>query len=230
MRQGGPFEEIALRQGDCETSCNSTLLHDSILILPDLASSDECAHLIAAADRWCDLDNSSSEADTTLWRIECHPDGINLDGRSHALAHVLISRALWNLECLRPDLAAELFPDSCDLGDFWFTFSGREPMLNRYTSGGMFEAHQDGHDLTVLVPLSTADVDFEGGGTAFWSEAIIGPDSKAASSFSPSLVLRPPVGTGLFWRGHMTHAGLPVASGMRHVFVASFNLKVAGSK
>ncbi len=46
----------------------------------------------------------------------------------------------------------------------------------------------------------------------------------------PSLVMRPPPGTGLLWRGHLTHAGLPVTSGVRHVFVASFNLRPPGMR
>ena len=102
-------------------------------------------------------------------------------------------------------------------------------MLNRYTAGGVFPPHQDGAALTVLVPLSTCNVDFQGGGTAFWSEAEVGKDPKAALGVSPSLVMKPPPGTGLFWRGHLTHAGLPVTTGCRHVFVASFNLLPPGS-
>ena len=31
----------------------------------------------------------------------------------------------------------------------------------------------------------------------------------------PSAVLTPPAGTGIFWRGHTMHAGLPVTSGVR---------------
>ena len=102
--------------------------------------------------------------------------------------------------------------------------------LHRYTSGGDFDAHQDGHALTVIVPLSTAGTDFSGGGTAFWSEETIGADPTAANGVAPSLVLKPPAGSGLFWRGHLTHAGLPVTSGTRHVFVAGFNLQVPGCK
>ena len=222
-REGGPFHEILLRPEEPE----SEMLQDSILTLAGLATPGECAHLRAAADRWCDAEGWASVG---LRRIECHPDGANLDGGSHALAHVLLSRALWNLECLRPELCAQLFPDAADLGDFWFWFSGQEPMLNRYTSGGNFDPHQDGHALTILVPLSTADVDFGGGGTAFWSQETIGPDAAEAKGFPPSLVLRPPLGTGIFWRGHLTHAGLPVTSGTRHVFVASFNLRLPGMK
>jgi hypothetical protein len=224
-RPGGPFQEVPLRH--CTSSEAEPLLHDSIMLLPELVSAEECAHLRAAADRWCESEEWSG---VPIRRIECHPDGVNLDGRTHALAHIILSRALWSLEVLHPELAAELFPEPCDCCDLWMRFSGQEPMLNRYTLGGGFEPHQDGHALTVLVPLSTADADFVGGGTAFWSEATIGCDSTAAKSVPPSLIMRPPIGTGLFWRGHLTHAGLPISSGTRHVFVASFNLCLPGTR
>eukprot|EP00966_Prymnesium_polylepis_P237325 5488874-Prymnesium_polylepis.1 len=97
-----------------------------------------------------------------------------------------------------------------------FAFSGHEPAINRYTAGGRFDAHEDKHMLTVLVPLSPNDA-FEGGGTGFWSEEL-------SRRGEPSLVLRPEPGTALFWTGQITHAGLPVLSGTRHVFVCSFDL------
>jgi hypothetical protein len=34
----------------------------------------------------------------------------------------------------------------------------------------------------------------------------------------------------IFWLGHLTHAGLPVTAGVRHVFVASFDLRVPKRK
>ena len=228
-RQHGHFEEIPLCSADMssedatEESGRSWQLYDSILQIPSLVSAAECAHLVAAADDWCEQDEWSGVA---LRRIECHPDGISLDGRSHALSHIILTRVLWYLEVLRPDLAAALFPDASDLADLHFKFSGQEPMLNRYTIGGSFDPHQDGHALTVLVPLSTPDHDFGGGGTAFWSESTIGTDPKQAQAFPPSLVMKPAAGTALLWRGHLTHAGLPVTSGMRHVFVASFDLRI----
>jgi hypothetical protein len=226
-RTGGPFQEVPLRSS-AAGCCGDELLHDSILQLPSLVTLAECATLIAAADHFCAADGEWS--DVALRRIECHPDGVNLDGESHSLAHIILARALWCIECLRPELAGALFPEAYDLGDLWIQFSGEEPALNRYTRGGDFDAHQDGHALTVLVPLSTSDVGFGGGGTAFWSEATIGTDPSAACGVPPSLVMKPPAGTGLFWRGHLTHAGLPVTSGTRHVFVASFNLLVPGAK
>ena len=223
QRDGVGFVEISLmRGGDGHSEEAEEPLRDSILTLPGLVSASECLRLIEAADRWCDSDQWTGVG---LRRIECHPDGVNLDGESHALAHLILSRALWNLEVRHPELAAFLFSKDTSLGDLWFRFSGQEPMLNRYTEGGSFDPHQDGHSLTVLVPLSTADADFTGGGTAFWSEEATGGDSMTARSVPPALVMRPTAGTGLFWRGHVTHAGLPVIRGVRHVFVASFNLR-----
>ena len=228
-RVGGIFQAVRLR-ADSASDVQDQMLHDSILLLPSLVTPVECATLIAAAERFCAADAAELAADVPLRRIECHPDGVNLDGESHALAHIILARALWSIESLQPELAGALFPEAYDLGDLWFGFSGREPTLNRYTSGGDFDAHQDGHALTVIVPLSTADVHFGGGGTAFWSEATIGPDPTNAKGVAPSLVMRPPAGTGMFWRGHLTHAGLPVTYGTRHVFVAGFNLRVPGAK
>lgn len=235
-RAGGGFREVALRS-EAEVARDARRrayngedaqppppLHDSILTLPELASPEECSQLVGAADAWCE---SSEWSGVALRRIECHPDGVNLNGRAHALSHVLLSRALWAVESLMPDLAGNLFPDACGLLDLSFKFSGEEPMLNRYTVGGDFAPHQDGHALTVLMPLSTADGEFEGGGTAFWSPETIGPDSASAKGVPPSLVLRPPAGTGILWRGHLTHAGLPVTRGVRHVWVASFDLRIA---
>ena len=126
-----PFQELWLsRQRDAraheEEGAGMSLLADSVLVLPGLVTAAECAHLSAAADRTCVNDEWSGVA---LRRIECHPDGINLDGRSHALASIIIARALWSVEKLRPELAAELFDADADLGDMWFKFSGQEPML-----------------------------------------------------------------------------------------------------
>ena len=222
------FQAVALSEDGAEQ--HDQMLHDSILLLPSLVTQSECATLIAAAEHFVATDAAEVASDVPLRRIECQPEGVNLDGDSHALAHVILARALWSMECLQPELAGALFPEAYDLGDLWFGFSGSEPTLNRYTRGGTFEAHQDGHALTVIVPLSTSGTDFGGGGTAFWSEATIGTDPCNAKGVEPSLVMRPPAGTGMFWRGHLTHAGLPVTYGTRHVFVAGFNLHVPGAK
>jgi hypothetical protein len=43
-------------------------------------------------------------------------------------------------------------------------------------------------------------------------------------TFPPTFIARPPAGTALVFGGKLTHAGHPVASGERVVFVASFSL------
>lgn len=165
QRGGGTFSEVSL---GCE---GSTHLSDSVLILPGLASEDECAHLVRAADSWCGSGEWNGGA---LRRIQCHSDGVNLDGRSHALTSLILSRALWHLEQTKPDLMRDIFPQwsatdstACEtpakdppgegspaeagcgvrerahLADMSFTWSGLEPMLNRYTAGGEFEPHED---------------------------------------------------------------------------------------
>ena len=232
----GRFEEIPLRQRNEElrqrNKDNKPKLHDSIFLMKDLVSQAECARLVEAAEKKCRQDDKKGNRPFDkkgLRRFELHPDGINHDGETHALSHSILTRALWSLEQQEPELCAELFgAEPVDLCDLWFRFKGDEPMLNRYTAGGVFPPHQDESALTVLVPLSTCDVDFQGGGTAFWSEAEVGKDPTTAEGVPPSLVMKPPPGTGLFWRGHLTHAGLPVTTGCRHVFVASFDLHPAG--
>ena len=75
--------------------------------------------------------------------------------------------------------------------------------------------------LTLLLALSTAGADFEGGGTAFFP-----PDTELAAArrgkATPISTLRPPAGTALLWSGTLVHAGAEVTVGRRLVFVASF--------
>ena len=67
----------------------------------------------------------------------------------------------------------------------------------------------------------TAHGDYGGGGTAFWAAE----DGRAADHHAnpPALVLTPPAGTAIIFGGIVTHAGLPVTSGERSVFVARFS-------
>lgn len=97
-------------------------------------------------------------------------------------------------------------------------FSSREPAINVYTAGGEFLAHKDAQALTVLLPLSSPKKDFDGGGTAFWSQ-----DSRGHRVEDPSLVLKPKAGTVLLFGGCVTHAGQSILDGTRVVLVASFS-------
>ncbi|CAB9518725.1 expressed unknown protein [Seminavis robusta] len=98
-------------------------------------------------------------------------------------------------------------------------YNKREPAINVYTSGGHFGIHADLKALTLLFPLSTSGVDFEGGGgTAFWPPVSL----EKAKETDPTLVLVPPPGSVLLFGGVVPHKGLAIEKGTRLVFVASF--------
>ena len=104
-------------------------------------------------------------------------------------------------------------------------FSAREPAINVYSApGGEFLRHKDGETLTILLPLSSPEQDFEGGGTAFWATDNDGSDAPA------SIVLKPFAGTALLFGGNVTHAGVPVESGTRVVLVCSLSRRSFGEE
>ena len=82
--------------------------------------------------------------------------------------------------------------------------------------------------LTVLLPLTAPDADFAGGGTGFWSRADE-DQGEGIPDFPPTTVIRPPLGTALLFGGDLTHAGMPVESGVRSVFVCSFSTRTDAS-
>ena len=104
------------------------------------------------------------------------------------------------------------------------TYSPNEPAVNVYSAGGDFPPHEDGQELTVLVVLSHSST-FAGGGTAYWTEKIDTTHGGSVGDLKPSLMLKAPRGTAVIFGGDVTHAGLPVTSGVRQVFVASFSLR-----
>eukprot|EP00966_Prymnesium_polylepis_P117351 2712039-Prymnesium_polylepis.1 len=127
-----------------------------------------------------------------------------------------------------PDCAAALFRAApASLLQIYLSdglaYSCREPSVNVYTLTGEFSPHKDQQALTILLPLSSPELDFEGGGTAFWAQ-----DSRGHRVAPPSLVLRPPAGTALLFGGQVTHAGLPVEWGVRACFVRQLSPLRAG--
>lgn len=98
-------------------------------------------------------------------------------------------------------------------------YSTREPAINVYKPPhGHFGMHKDGKAMTILIPLSDPTNEFEGGGTAFWSQAF-----PREGQHDASLRLRPKAGTVVLFGGGVYHSGLHIQSGIRVVFVASFS-------
>ena len=112
-----------------------------------------------------------------------------------------------------------------------FEWSEGEPAINVYTERGRFGAHKDHLALTVLIPLTSPADDFSGGGTGFWSMEAIGSglDEGQEPEGEPAAVLKPPLGTALIFGGDVTHAGMPVETGLRSVMVASFSTRTPAS-
>ena len=154
-----------------------------------------------------------------------------LDAAGVATCDSLLLRAISLLDAAMPLLTQALFPLHATLSATTcihnpnLVFSTNEPAINIYTEGGGFGAHEDKQSLTVLVNLSTAGVDFQGGGTLFWSKkAACDPDTGRGSFVNePTMTLCPPAGSALIFGGTVTHAGQRVLGGQRVVFVASFS-------
>ena len=171
---------------------------------------------------------------------------VGLTVAAQAACNELLLRAMELLDAELPALTEDLFdqpvaPELRASGELCasshsLTFTHNEPAVNVYTHGGDFSPHKDLQALTVLVTLTSPSA-FEGGGTAFWSAAdndipidVLAPATMADAPpglrrnvSAPTLVLKPPAGTALLFGGDITHAGQPVTSGQRAVFVASFS-------
>ena len=85
--------------------------------------------------------------------------------------------------------------------------------------------HKDHQALTVLLPMSEPiESVFTGGGTKFWPpEAVRNGVGVGADDWSA--VLWPPAGTAMLFGGSVDHAGVPVLTGKRVMFVSSFTKK-----
>ena len=145
-----------------------------------------------------------------------------IDSKTDALVREILLQTCNIIDDEASSLVTSLF-DSDSLTELYqldcLTYASREPAINVYTKGGKFLAHEDGQQMTILIPLTSPD-EFGGGGTAFWSQ-----ESRGHRVDPPSLVLKPEKGTAILFGGHVTHAGLPIEWGERIVLVASFSKK-----
>lgn len=225
--------------GAAADASSSLAAGHSVLLAPSFATSAECDEMMAAGRRggkqkvlkrglsqvaverlWSDLRSKRT-------RLTVAED---LDEAAGVLCQTLLRRLLDFIEAQLPVLAATLLCGRATLSEVDlatdYSFADAEPAVNIYGVGGQFKPHEDKQRLTILVPLSD-NAKYEGGGTAFWSEEARGPGRSLANQGGPpTCVLQPPAGTALLFGGEVTHGALPVTSGERIVFVASFTPKV----
>ena len=222
---------------------------DLVLVVPNAATAAECEALTSAGSKVA-ADYRKSRLETglepaaglvrvpsipaaaraALTNTPCAPP---LPSDADAIVDQLLLRMMDFIDEELPSLGSSLFgADESDGGglrqmhdDDALEFSSREPTVNVYSAGGEFLAHKDHQSLTVLIPLTDPDEDFEGGGTAFWRQ-----DSRGHRVEAHDLLLRPPKGTALLFGGYTTHAGTPVECGERCVLVASFSRRGGKAK
>ena len=213
------FQEVVL--GPAAQS--ATFTRNSLLLLP-LLTEPECDALIAWADQKAaalpeDYDDPYCPPEALRLRV------VEMPAAAWVLTQeVLCSRVLSFVEAELPQVAQRLFGRDALMrvrkGELVFSYSGYEPAINRYKAGGDFEPHSDGYSLTVIVPLSKSGA-YTGGGTLFWPE---GPAGEKEYPGVCQVLIDAPRGTAVLFNGNIRHAGRPVRDGVRHLFVASFDL------
>ena len=226
-------EHEAVREVAAAPRCKELLLRPrlfegaydrSVFTVDSFASAAECQALVDAAHRLLDSYGNA--------HVQPARSRLSIVSR---IDQVLRLRLLTLLEAELPDFAHSIFGQSTGLAELRPDYSPGEPAVNIYTTGGEFAPHTDKQSVTLLVPLSAADA-FKGGGTAFWPESHLGQkkgaddniayDENCRSNWLPHThKLSPPAGTAIIFGGDVTHAGLPVTAGTRHLFVMSFTLR-----
>lgn len=210
-----------LRRGDC------------VLEVPSAASKAECNLLMdigSSMAAQAEQQRSRRGLDTKgLVRLPTAAAGLRMDappqlmlaGPADDVCSALFQRVIHFIDENLPSVVDDLFGSDCTITALHeageLEFACREPAVNIYTEGGEFLAHEDHQAITVLISLAEPE-SFGGGGTGFWAAGARGHRVEG-----PSMTLRPAAGTALLFGGHVTHAGMPVETGVRGVFVASFS-------
>lgn len=183
----------------------------------------ECDALLAAATAKARAKEAAFAVPATCSRHRFEVSD-SLDAAATALSEAFVQRALDFMAQHKPRSAAAML--GCDASrlcalrhDPGLEFTRGEPAINVYAPGGEFTPHEDHESLTVLVLLCESSA-FTGGGTSFWRPELA---ADARQGAEPTLVLTPERGTALLFGGGVTHAGRPVESGQRVVWVASFS-------
>ena len=228
---GGVSEHYiaASRAGQRVNVTDAVSMGDSLLRIHALATDAECATLLKHGNAAAEV-RRRVQSYTGRARVRM-PIANFLDPAELDLCDQILRRALVRLG-ERPELSVLLARQmgvavkavrERIVGNPALQFSEGEPAINVYRAGGEFKPHEDKQRLTVLVALSdAASGSFTGGGTAYWSE-MSPPEAQVIAP--PTLIVHAPAGTALIFVGTVTHGAMPVLSGERAVFVASFGPK-----
>lgn len=237
----GPTDHEAVREDAADEKRTAVV---ELLLRPRSLEASACDRSVFTVDSFASREECKALVDKAHQLLASYGRAYAQPARSRLsivtpVDEVLRHRLLALMEAELPEFARAVFGQATGLAELRPEYSPGEPAVNIYKKGGEFAPHTDKQSVSLLVPLSDEGVAFEGGGTAFWPDGHHTRREDAAddepynendrSNWLPhSHMLRPPTGTAIIFGGDVTHAGLPVTSGTRHLFVMSFTLRPAG--
>lgn len=228
MNQQGGFDPARsrfyeIKLSPCVTqdeSSESSLLHNTILVLPNLLTPQECKLLVANAERI--LDNAEHiGVKTEKWTLYSH----FTHQCQHIMEVLLQKHTLAFIQQRLPDVAEKLCLCRNDNDEQSSVAKGMEyywddPVIIKYTAGNRLAPHEDMRQLTIVVPLNPSkDFPLVGGGTRFWPQGTIAPEDEHGG-----VSVMAPAGSGIVFNGDITHSGNSVLEGTRFVLMTSINL------
>lgn len=193
------------------------LLHNTVVVLPDLLTKDECESIVRDTERNI---NENEGVKTEKW-VMYH----RLDSESQkTIDRLLTKHVIAFLELRLPHVAQRLFhgknsksePKGRSLNFYW-----DDPVIIKYLAGNRLAPHDDMRELTIVVPLNPLTAfPLDGGGTRFWLEGTC-PDQALETD---GVSISPSAGSGILFNGDITHSGNSVLQGTRFVLMTSINL------
>ena len=247
----GCENECNMKHDDDGISSSNPILHNTIIVLPNLLTNDECRLIIQSAENIID---ESKGVTTEKWAI--YPN-FNIKCQN-IMQRLLQNYVLSFMELQLPDITNRLFHEHqqhCNEIEIMpMEYYWDDPVVIKYNEGNKLAPHEDMRDLTIVIPLNPLDNNnfrpLVGGGTRFWLEGSNNnsrSDTAAAISSSKSastttaddnsnrdddadkgidsgVLLHPSPGSGIIFNGDIVHSGEAVIKGTRFVLMTSINL------
>eukprot|EP00547_Thalassionema_nitzschioides_P010768 CAMPEP_0194262260 /NCGR_PEP_ID=MMETSP0158-20130606/46456_1 /TAXON_ID=33649 /ORGANISM="Thalassionema nitzschioides, Strain L26-B" /LENGTH=238 /DNA_ID=CAMNT_0039002413 /DNA_START=490 /DNA_END=1206 /DNA_ORIENTATION=+ len=203
------------------TSESEQILHNTLIVLPNLLSPEECEMLVQDAERILeekDRKNTEKGVKTESWTVYS-----SFEAKcQQIIKRVLESVVMDFIEARLPDVERLLFqtnevvPKGMSMKYYW-----DDPVVIKYKTGNKLAPHTDDRDLTIVVPLNPLqDFPMDGGGTHFWLEGTTPEIADDGTGIS----LKPTSGSGILFNGNITHSGNSVVGGTRFVLMTSITL------
>jgi hypothetical protein len=212
-------EEVCSKENN---NNSSTILHNKVIVLPDLITSNECKSLCEDAERIL-AENKARNVrgcKTERWTVYSR---FGKESQK-VMDRVLGEHILAFLELRMPDVAKQIFSRGVSYSakkrnnntKETMSFYWDDPVVIKYSAGNQLAPHEDMREITVVIPLNPLDqYPLGGGGTRFWLQG------TTQANDSDGISVKPSPGSGILFNGEITHSGNEVVSGTRFVLMTS---------